>query len=81
MAKGEKQQVLCINDGKIYKSITDAAKQYNMSPTTISRQLNGSRRSAKGYYFRCINSSPSKRDIKQIQKDCIKNILDRGTKT
>lgn len=70
--------VLCINDGIIYPSMLDAAKQYGISQSAISRQINGKRKTAKGYYFVIVPHDITKHDIKLLQKEYIKKILTTG---
>lgn len=43
--------VICLNDGFVYKSVTSAAKKYNLDKTTVSYICSGKRNSAYGLKF------------------------------
>jgi len=45
------RSVLCLNDGKIYLSMSEAAKFYGIAWQSISRICRGERKSTKGYKF------------------------------
>lgn len=74
----KKQNVLCINDGAVYDSMSDAAKKYGIAQSAISRQIKGERRTAKGYYFVAISSPITKKRIKILQRDYMQKLLKLG---
>lgn len=75
----KKQKILCINDGQIFDSMSDAAKHYKIAQSAISRQVNGNRRMANGYYFMSIGNDFKKADIKRLQREYLQKMLLRGT--
>ena len=46
--------VICNETGKVYVSITDAAKDIRSAPSAITRHLNGGKYSVKGFTFKRI---------------------------
>lgn len=74
----KKQKVLCINDGTIYDSISDAAKKYSIDQSAISRQIKGERKTAKGYYFVVLGQTITKKEVKQLQREYLRRILRAG---
>lgn len=71
----KKQNVLCINDGIVYESMSDAAKKYGIAQSAISRQIKGERRTAKGYYFVAVSNPITKAGIKRCQKEYMQKLL------
>lgn len=49
-----KKNILCVETGKVYKSITDASKDTNADRSNISAVCNGRLRKTKGLHFRFI---------------------------
>lgn len=47
--KNRMVQVICINTGKVYNSLTEAAKDLNVSPATIKRTCEGKQQAVGGY--------------------------------
>ena len=45
------KQVLCLNDGEIYKSCQEAEKNYGLVKNTVSRVARGERKSIHGFEF------------------------------
>lgn len=68
------RKVICINDGRIYDSITKAAENYNLSRSTISRQLIGERTSAGGRYFMYIDDNITDSQLQEIRKKMLEKI-------
>lgn len=68
------RKVICINDGYIYDSITKAAESYNLSRSTISRQLVGERTSAGGRYFMYVDDNITNSQIQEIRKKMLEKI-------
>lgn len=74
----EKQKVLCINDGLVYPSMSEAAKKYGVNQSAISRQIHGKRRTAKGYYFIAVSQTITKTEIKRLQREYLRKLLTVG---
>lgn len=51
--------VMCANDGKIFISVSNAASEYGVSRSAISKQLKNERRTASGLCFVQINGDES----------------------
>lgn len=58
---------MCINDGKIYKSIADAANYYQISSSAVSLAIHEKRKCVKGLYFIEISGNESKSEIEEIR--------------
>ena len=67
-------RVICINDGRVYDSITKAAENYNLSRSTISRQLAGERTSAGGRYFMYVDDDITSSQLQEIRKQMLGKI-------
>lgn len=65
------KNIMCLNDGKIYQSIADAASYYQVSASAVSLTLNNKRRSVKGLYFIFITGDESPEDLQSIRRDTI----------
>ncbi len=50
-----RKKVKCINNDKIYESITDAALELSLRDTAIAAVARGDRKSHKGYFFEYID--------------------------
>lgn len=50
-AEKRKKPIVCLNDGKVYRSAIDAASSLNIRPQHIQRVLYGSRKSVHGLTF------------------------------
>lgn len=70
-----KKSIICINDGIVYRSVAEAAKAYNVTQGGVSKQLNGQRKSIKGYYFKEISGIESDAELKKIRNNEISIIL------
>ena len=70
-----KKSIICINDGVVYRSVSEAAKAYNVTQGGVSKQLTGQRKSVKGYYFKAISGNESEDELKNIRNNEISNIL------
>lgn len=70
----KQKRIFCINDAKIYDSITSAAQYYNIARSSISKQLMGIRPSAGGRYFIYIDNEISADDLKKIRKEMLEKI-------
>lgn len=51
-----KRQVKCVDDGKIYNSMSEAAKAYGIDPAAVSYSVNTGKPTKKkgGYYFQSV---------------------------
>lgn len=45
------KKVMCLNDGRIFASATDAANEYGLNPNTVSSQCRGRQAHAGGFFF------------------------------
>lgn len=68
------KRIFCINDAKIYDSLTSAAQYYNIARTSISKQLMGIRPTAGGRYFIYIDNDISNDELKKIRKEMLEKI-------
>ena len=53
-AEAIKKEIICINNGKIYKSCKEAEVDLNLVMNTVSRVARGERKSIHGYKFKFI---------------------------
>ena len=67
--KGTK--VMCINDGKIYDSMTSAAKAYSTTRSTISKNLSGQLKTAKGFCFISVTGTETQNELDEIRKTIV----------
>ena len=51
-----KLQVKCLEDGKIYESLRDASKAYNLDAATLTNHLKGRQKSIKQLHFQLVDS-------------------------
>lgn len=68
------KKIICINDGLIFNSITDAAKHYKVTRSTISKQLTGIRLQAGGRYFIYISEEISDNELQELRNQKIKEV-------
>lgn len=71
--------IMCINDGLIFTSISDAAKHYRVDQTAMSRQLKGERKTVGGLHFIKISSEFTEEQIQKIKKEELKKIYNINT--
>lgn len=62
------KNIMCVNDGLVFTSITQAAEHYQMSRSTISKQLTGLRPQAAGLYFMYIDGMTQEQAEAQRKK-------------
>ena len=65
------KKIMCINDGNMFNSITDAADYYKVTRSAISKQLNGMRSQVDGRYFIYVDDTS---DVNAIRKQKIEEI-------
>ena len=70
----KQRKIYCINDAKIYDSITGAALYYGIPQSTISKQLMGIRPQAGGRYFIYIDDSITSQELKKIRQQKLEEI-------
>ncbi len=63
------KKILCINDGMIFESCTAAAKNYKVTRSAISRQVNGQLKSVRGLYFTTISGTESYDELHTIRME------------
>lgn len=68
------KKIMCINDGLVFDSITDAAKHYKVTRSTISKQLTGIRLQVAGRYFIYIRENMSKSELQELRNEKIKEV-------
>lgn len=68
------KQIMCINDGLLFDSITEAATFYKISRNTITKQLTGVRGRASGKYFVYIDDSMALSDLQQFRRERLAEI-------
>ena len=65
------KKIMCINDGNMFSSITEAADYYNVTRSAISKQLNGMRSQVDGRYFIYVDDTS---DVNVLRKQKIEEI-------
>ena len=68
------QRILCINDGLIFNSLSEASEHYNIDQASITRQLQGQRKTAGGYHFIRLESLTNEESIDKLREDALKQI-------
>lgn len=68
------KKIMCINDGKIFSSITEASTFYSVSRSAISKQLMGVRTQIAGRYFIYVAEGKSTEELQSIRKSKLKEI-------
>jgi group I intron endonuclease len=53
-SKKNSKKIICLNNGIIYKSISEAARQLNIGKGIIQSQLHNRQKKAKGYMFKFV---------------------------
>lgn len=49
--RGSQKPIKCLNNNRVYPSVNQAAKALDLSPSSISKVLNGKQKSTKGFMF------------------------------
>lgn len=68
------KKIMCVNDGRVFTSITQAAKHYQMSRSTISKQLTGLRPQAAGLYFMYVDDGLSVEQAEAKRKQILEQV-------
>lgn len=68
------KKIMCVNDGQVFSSITQAADHYQMSRSTISKQLTGLRPQAAGLYFMYINDGVTMAQAEAQRKQILEQV-------
>lgn len=66
------KKIMCVNDGLVFQSMQEAAEQYNTTRSTISRNIHGTRRTARGLQFILIDGQETTEELLEIRKSIIK---------
>lgn len=66
------KMVMCVNDGRVFNSMQEAAEHYNTTRSTISRNIHGTRRAARGLQFILIAGQETPEELLEIRKSIIK---------
>lgn len=64
----KKKAVFCVNDGKIYPSITAAAESWRIPKSYISKQINGTIKKTAGLVFVSVAGSESEEELRELQR-------------
>lgn len=64
----KKKAVFCVNDGKIYPSITAAAESWRIPKSYISKQINGTIKKTAGLMFVSVAGSESEEELRELQR-------------
>ena len=64
----KKKAVFCVNDGKIYPSITAAAESWLIPKSYISKQINGTIKKTAGLVFVSVAGSESEEELRELQR-------------
>ena len=64
----KKKAVFCVNDGKIYPSITAAAESWRIPKSYISKQINGTIKKTAGLVFVAVDGSESDAELQELQR-------------
>lgn len=64
--------VMCVNDGLVFQSMEEAAQQYNTTRSTISRNIHGTRRTARGLQFVLITGTESRDELEGIREEVLR---------
>ena len=59
---GHKKKIVCVDDGKVFESVKDAAKQIGICSCGISAVLNNRQKSTHGYHFQYFEGVETNRD-------------------
>ena len=68
------KKIMCINDGKIFSSITEASDFYSVSRSAISKQLIGIRTQIAVRYFIYVEEEKSTEELQRIRQSKLKEI-------
>lgn len=68
------KKIMCVNDGRVFTSITQAAKHYQMARSTISKQLTGIRSQAAGLYFMYVDDVLSAEQAEAERKHILEQV-------
>lgn len=72
----KKKAVFCVNDGKVYPSITAAAKSWRISKSYISKQLSGAIKKTAGcLVFVAVDGTESDAELQELQRRVISEQL------
>lgn len=64
--------VMCVNDGLVFRSMEEAAQQYNTTRSTISRNIHGTRRTARGLQFVLITGTESHEELLELRRAIVR---------
>lgn len=61
------KMIMCVNDGTVYSSFSEAAKSYNTTRSAISKHVNGKLKSVKGLRFVEIMGDETQEELLEIR--------------
>lgn len=61
------KMIMCVNDGTVYSSLSDAAKNYDTTRSAISKHVSGKLKSVKGLNFVQITGCESPEELLEIR--------------
>lgn len=75
MKKGRPgKKIMCVNDCKVYDTISTAAQTYQTTQSAISKQIHGQRKSVKGFYFIEVSGNETVAELQAIQKNILETV-------
>lgn len=77
---GKKVPVMCINTGEIYPSITAASRASGADKSSMSKHLNGERKTIKGKIYMRIDPDLTVGELERAKKAKIEEIKRAITK-
>lgn len=69
------KKIMCVNDGMIFESCTDAAKNYSVTRSAVSRQVNGQLKSVRGLYFTTVQGNETSAELHSIRMEYISHSI------
>ena len=70
------KMVMCVNDGRIFKSMQEAAQHYDTTRSTISRNISGELKTAKRRKFIMISGLETEDELAEIRKNIISELYE-----
>lgn len=75
MANHNGVMILCVNDGRIFDTISAAALHYQIDQGAISNQLRGRRKSVSGRIFYKIPADMTFSQLQEQRKQMLRDML------
>lgn len=78
---GNNKPIVCVEDGKIFYSVRDAASHYGICESYLSTVLNNGRNKVKGHTFRYATEEEIARMVKDVTVQEEARVTANGTRT